>query len=169
MSEIIIRPAVPEDGLGIAQVQAYTWKTTYAGLMPDAVLDKRIAEIPQRAEKNRERILDGETFFVLESEKKVVGMAVCKPSRNPDYPEDGEIQAIYILKEYQGRGLGRKLFSHCEEYLRKCGHSNMIVNCLDGNPTAHFYGKMGGAEVGKRCDLLGEGVMLHETIFRFAL
>ena len=45
----------------------------------------------------------------------------------------------------------------------------MIVNCLEGNPSALFYQKMGGIAVGKRQDPLGEGLVIHETIFRFRL
>ena len=74
--------------------------------MPEANLDARIEQIPERADSVRQRIVAGEDFFVAECGDRIVGMAVCKASRNPDYPLDGEIQAIYILKEYQGRRIG---------------------------------------------------------------
>ena len=166
--EFLIRPGKVEDAPGITYVQTYTWKTTYSGLMPEEILDNRIKELPKRTENTRRRLEAGDPYLVAETEGKIVGMAVCLPSRNPDYPEDGEIQAIYILKEYQKAGIGRQLFSGCMAYLRQQGHENMIVNCLDGNPSALFYEKMGGVVVGTRQDPMGDGV-INEIIFRFGL
>ena len=163
-----IRPAVVSDAPEIEAVRLYTWKTTYSGLMPEKMLDQRIAEIEKRTEVTRCRIAEGLPYFAAEYDGKIVGMAVCTPSRSPDYPQDGEIQAIYILKAYQGLGIGRKLFLYCCEYLRGCGHTEMIVNCLDGNLSAAFYEKMGGKIVGKRQDPLGD-IVISETIFRFAI
>jgi len=165
---VYIRPAVVSDAPEIEAVRLYTWKTTYLGLMPEKMLDQRIADIEKRTEITRQKIADGQPFFAAEYDGQIVGMAVCTPSRNPDYPGDGEIQAIYILKAFQGLGIGRKLFDFCCEYLRGCGHTEMIVNCLDGNPSAAFYEKMGGQVIGKRQDPLGDTV-INEIIFRFAI
>ena len=166
--EVLIRQGVPQDAAGITYVQTYTWKTTYSGLMPEEILDNRIKELDKRTEITRRRLENGDPYFVAQMQGKIVGMAVCVPSRDPDFPEDGEIQAIYLLKEYQKSGIGRQLFSRCKEYLVQQGHKNMIVNCLDGNPSARFYEKMGGIAVGKRQDPMGDGV-INETIFRFVL
>jgi GNAT superfamily N-acetyltransferase len=161
-----IRPAAAEDAPEIEYVRLYTWKTTYSGLMPEEMLDQRIADIAKRTEVTRQKIKEGLPYFAAEYQGRIVGMAVCTPSRDPDYPQDGEIQAIYILKAYQGLGIGRALFSFCREYLCSCGHKEMIVNCLEGNPSAAFYEKMGGKAVGKRQDPMGD-IVIKETIFRF--
>ena len=126
--EFLIRPGKVEDAPGITYVQTYTWKTTYSGLMPEEILDNRIKELPKRTENTRRRLEAGEPYLVAEAEGKIVGMAVCLPSRNPDYPEDGEIQAIYILKEYQKVGIGRQLFSGCMRSNSSLAWDEKLIN-----------------------------------------
>lgn len=46
-----IRKAQREDALGITIVQVYTWKTTYEGVMPDEMINIRIEELRERADK----------------------------------------------------------------------------------------------------------------------
>ena len=130
--EYVIREASISDAMGIAIVQAYTWLTTYCGLMPDEVLESRLNRVSAQADYLFPRAEKCDSYFVVESMNTIVGFAVCGVSRNEEYPDDGEIQAIYLLKGFQGQGIGAALFEHCAEFLRRNGHSRMIVNCLVG-------------------------------------
>lgn len=165
--EVKIRDAVPSDAIGIAIVQAYTWLTTYAGLMPDGVLRARVEKVPSQAAYYEGQIPLGERYVVAEAGNAIVGFAVCEASRNEDYPTDGEIQAIYVLKGFQGKGIGRDLFARCIEKLRRAGFDHMILNCLDSNPSIGFYEKMGGYIAGERTDMLRGGHVIREKILRF--
>jgi len=51
---------------------------------------------------------------------------------------NGELYAIYILRECQGRGIGTRLFHALAEQLFQSGLSSMIVWVLGNNPTAAF-------------------------------
>lgn len=82
--------------------------------------------------------------------------------------QDGEIDALYLLKGFQGTGLGRKLFETCADALWKEGFARLIVNCLEGNPSLGFYERMGGRAVGERSDTL-RGHVICEKILRFEL
>ena len=51
----MIRPATVDDAAAVAHVHVSSWRSTYRGLMPDAVLDSLSVE--RRAEFWREVIL----------------------------------------------------------------------------------------------------------------
>lgn len=169
MPSVSIRPARPSDALGIAIVQAYTWKTTYTGLMPEAAIEARVRTLRQNAEAIRQSITtSGRTFLVAECQNTIVGFAACGLSRSEAYSEDGEVQALYVLQGFQGSGIGRRLFRRCGELLRQRGCAQMLVNCLAGNPALAFYEKMGGVVVGSRSDEVAGGT-ITEQVLRFSL
>jgi len=159
---------VPSDALGIAIVQAYTWLTAYEGLLPREVLEQRVERLPVRAEQMAVSIENGERFIVALSRGTVVGFAVWYPrARSEEYPSDGEIGALYVLKGFQGRGIGARLFHLCRAALAESGCSHFLANCLQGNPAAHFYVRMGGSAAAQRRDTLVGGAEIIEDVFRF--
>lgn len=164
--EMVIRKAVPEDALGIAIVQGYSWLTTYAGLMPETALQERIQGIPQRAEQWAMTLSQETCGYVAVVGQTVIGFAYYGPSLNANYAEDGEIYALYLLQPFQGSGTGKALFAACRMELGKQGFEHFIVNCLQENPAAGFYEKMGGVTVDTRQDELGSGI-ITEDIWRF--
>ena len=149
--EFTIRKATPADALGIAIVSVYTWKTAYSGLLPEEMLDKRLADLPKMAENMKQQIIDRDNYFVATVDDTVVGFtAFCSPCRNPDYADSGEIGALYCLKGYNGYGIGRALFEAAVKELVQRGHKTMIIDCLRGNPTLGFYEHLGGKVVAER-------------------
>ncbi len=149
--EFTIRKATLADALGIAIVSVYTWKTAYSGLLPEEMLDKRLADLPKMAENMKQQIIDRDNYFVATVDDTVVGFtAFCSPCRNPDYADSGEIGALYCLKGYNGYGIGRALFEAAVKELVQRGHKTMIIDCLRGNPTLGFYEHLGGKVVAER-------------------
>lgn len=149
--EFTIRKATLADALGIAIVSVYTWKTAYSGLLPEEMLDKRLADLPKMAENMKQQIIDRDNYFVATVDDTVVGFtAFCSPCRNPDYADSGEIGALYCLKGYNGYGIGRALFEAAVKELVQRGHKTMIIDCLRGNPTLGFYEHLGGRVVAER-------------------
>ena len=170
MRQITYRQAVPEDAPGIAAVQAYTWLTTYTGLIPREAIDRRVAELPARAERFEASIEQGERLFIALDGPTVVGFAGwTHEARSEAFPEDGEITGLYVFRGYQGMGIGKTLFGMCAEAIKAAGRSDIIVNCLRGNPAAGFYRAMGGEMAGVRTDILRDGTTVEEYVFRFAL
>jgi GNAT superfamily N-acetyltransferase len=56
-----------------------------------------------------------------------------------------DIGLLYLLKEYQGKGLGSKLFEFAKNELKNQGVTEFIVSCNKYNFSAQqFYTKMGG-------------------------
>lgn len=145
-----IRPALPADAEAIARVHAASWQTTYAGIIPDAVLARR--SDPARRLAQWQRILNdpqtAEGVFVAEDDAgALIGFASCGPTRSgaddaARYP--GELYAIYLLQTAQRRGEGRALVRAVAGRLAAQGMHAMLVWVLADNPARQFYAALGG-------------------------
>ena len=54
------------------------------------------------------------------------------------------MEAIYVLKEYHGYGIGKELFKIAVNELKKMGFNKMQLECMEGNDTINFYKKYDG-------------------------
>src|SRR5699024_9426075 len=64
-------------------------------------------------------IISKQIVFVAENNKgEIVGFSNAGVERTGKYPDyKGELYAIYLLKEYQGKGIGKLLFKYFVELL----------------------------------------------------
>lgn len=60
------------------------------------------------------------------------------------YDKDAEIQSFYILKEYQGKGIGGQLLHHFVKWLLQYDVKSLCVGFHEANPYQAFYIKYGG-------------------------
>ncbi len=143
-----IRKALPEDAAKIARVHVDAWRTTYRGIVPDDYL--ALLSYEQRTEVWTRHIQETSQgkFFIYVAEEEVghiAGFAGGGISRKdtPDYL--GELYAIYILQEYQRRGIGRELTRTAVENLLKMKLDSMLIWVLAQNMLARsFYEALGG-------------------------
>ncbi len=170
MSNAVIRKAIAADATGIAIVAAYTWATAYSGLLPDSLLKNRIEALPQNAGRIKSLIEKGTfEYAVAVQDNAVIGFCGYGKSRNPKFAQHGEISALYILKGFAGKGIGREIFEFAASQLKAAGCEKMIINCLEGNPSLNFYIHMGGNVVGSREDEIFGGYKIKEHILEFDL
>ncbi|MGC4377725.1 GNAT family N-acetyltransferase [Fictibacillus sp. Mic-4] len=160
-----IRKARVEDARPIAKVHVESWRTTYKGMMEDDVLKQ--LSVDEREQKWKKIIMDlsEEFLYVAENDKgEVAGFASGGPSRSPEFAYDGELYAIYILQEYQQKGIGRKLISKIAEKLLENGYQSMIVWVLKDNQAAkQAYIKLGGKVIGKKDIQIGKRMLVEEA------
>lgn len=161
-----VRPARVADSGAIARVHVDSWRTTYAGLMPDEVLAGLSYE--RRAQAWREvlsGIGGGDITLVAEADPAgVFGFASGGPERENDAIYRGELYAIYLLAEHQGQGVGRQLVSAFARELVARGMNSMLVWVLAGNPARGFYERLGGTWVREKPITLG-GATLVEVAY----
>ena len=145
-----VRLATPDDADAIERVRTDTWRATYRGHMPDAVLDALGYDGSRRREQmSRTR----PEFFALvaEHEGTVVGFCYGGPSRVTDPVHPGEIYAIYVLPELQGRGHGSGLLRAGAREVLARGWAGMLIWVLRENaPSRLFYERMGGRHLPDR-------------------
>lgn len=150
MNDLIIRKAVPNDALGINIVQAYSWGTTYRGMIDDSKIDNKINSIKDKYPKWKKTIQDSlnenskSGYYVAVIDNTVIGFITYFEAQEDKYAGYGEIGAFYILKTFQGLGIGKKLFLKAFEDLAIKGFKSIIVKCVKENPTVKIYEHLGG-------------------------
>lgn len=147
-----IRHAQPADAPAISRVHISSWRSTYRGLVPDHVLDNLDPERNSiRWHENISRHDELKCHFVAENnQKQVVGFAIGGPNRTENTGYNGELYAIYLLKESQRKGAGRALLLSVARWLSEHNYTSMLVWVLAQNPAKYFYEAMGGIPVGRK-------------------
>jgi ribosomal protein S18 acetylase RimI-like enzyme len=160
---IFIRRAETADAAAIAHVHVESWRSSYAGIVPDSYL-QGLSEW-ERAERWREILSRNDEAFVAERDGHVIGFAVGGPSRDHVEGCDAELFAIYLLHDAQRARVGTALLHELARSLTTCGFSNMDVWVLDANPAKHFYEKTGAHSAGASKQMEIGGVMLTERAY----
>ena len=129
MRNVVIRPMMPAD----AEAKAYVhWKScleTYTGLMdPEFLAGSTLDKYHAIA------LRFVETTLVAELDGKIVGFGCWEPS--------GVISALYVLRDAQSYGIGRKLL---DTMLTRLSNLEQVrLEVLEGNDRAiGFYKHMG--------------------------
>lgn len=145
----MIRRARVLDAKGIAKVHVDSWMTTYRNIVPDEYLDGLKYEDRERLWN---RNLQHSTAFVAENEAgEIIGFADGGKERSGDYPGvDGEVYSIYILKAYQGRGVGKLLMQAISKELLNRNIQSMLVWVLKENQSSGFYENLGGKVIDEK-------------------
>ncbi len=130
-----------------------TWQTAYADIFPADKLAALEQELDKRIERwksilnNEER---GSVTFVAESGSKIVGFANAGEQIKVNFPQDAELFAIYLLPEYHGKGIGRRLFDAAADQLQKLGFASLLLWVLAENLSSRgFYERLGGEFCGE--------------------
>ena len=130
-----------EDIEKIALINAESWKTTYQGIVTQSFLDSLTTE--QQLPRAKRLVESPEIRCIVVYEKVsrlVVGFACFGENREPKVDADCELQAIYILKEYQGLGLGKLLFEFGVREMKEQFKKRMTVSVFEANKIARdFY------------------------------
>lgn len=170
--DIIIREASAADARGIAQVHVDAWRTTYAGIMPDSVLEALSYDEDEEKQKDRlKHPRPGSKTFVAEIEPDGI---VCFASGGHAWHRGlrqrrsriykGELYLIYILEAYQCMGIGTMLVNRVVDYIKSLGLENMIIWVLKENSACEFYERLGGVCVDEKMTKSG-GKQLKEIAY----
>lgn len=159
---VSVRKGVLQDAAAIAQIQVDTWRSTYRGIVDEQFLSNMSQE---QGERNWEAAFTDPkkttTVFVAESDPNhVVGFVACGPVRdNKDF--SGELFAIYVSQNMQGRGIGRRLVLSAAKDLTARSFDSMLVWVLAENPFKRFYESIAGEQFLTR-DVVIAGKTLKE-------
>ncbi len=162
-----IRFAEVSDAKGIATVGVRTWQTNYKGIFPDEDLDQLSIEENTERWKNgllRNKSMENLEVIVAEDSRNgIVGFASGGKYETTPPSYDCEIGAIYVLKGFQGKGIGTILVKKMVELFITKQWKSMIIWVLKDNFQRGFYEKLGGTSKGtkiyekwgKKYDLVG--------------
>ena len=160
---IIYREATVADSFGVAQVHVKSWRESFAGLVPQSFLDNMTVEKRAKAFANRA----GAGFykmFLAETQEGVLGFMDVGEPRDRELSYDAELYAIYILKEFQRKGIGQELFRLGVGAAVAAGMNSMYLLALEVSPYRPFYEKLGGKLAGRKVVAL-DGVDFSAVIY----
>ena len=150
---------------GIARVSVDTWRQTYRGLLPDAVLERlRYGYQEDRHRRFLTEPLTQHRVAVEPLTGEVVGFANGGASRQPALGFQAEIYELYVQNGFQARGVGRNLFDAVQGALHDQGRTSLVVWVLASNPNRAFYERMGGRIVSRQPIRLG-GAPVQEVAY----
>lgn len=126
----------------IALVKKQVWETTYRGIYSDSKIDG--FDIENEMQKFAVLAISADiNLYGILVDGLVVGYMAW--GKNPRYPESGtnEIVLLSILKDYQGKGIGRQVFEYAKGKLKEKG-DHFTLYCNKYNlPAQNFYERMG--------------------------
>ena len=140
--ELQFRPAEARDAAVIGALRREIWGTTYRGIYPDEVIDRFDAAGHLR--RDQARIADPAfRVWVIQDGERPIGYLYL------EHRTGVHIQSLYVLREYQGRGIGRAAFGLIRDCCRELGLETFTCNCNEHNaPARGFYERMGGVLIG---------------------
>jgi L-amino acid N-acyltransferase YncA len=163
---MLTREARVADVPQIAKVHVDSWRTTYASIVPDEFLARMSYEDYEARWRSWMAHPGGdEGFYVAELQSgQIVGFASGGPRIGGHPRYEGALYAAYLLREYQRKGLGRRLLGAVTRRLVAQGKSSMLAWVLGENLSRHFYEIMGGKLLGSQQLEFG-GVRLEEVAY----
>jgi L-amino acid N-acyltransferase YncA len=146
-----IRKAAKDDVKGIAKVHVRSWQETYKGIVSQDYLDSlKMEDRVPLWEKSLSGSADSSPVFVaVNPEGVIVGFASFGKERTGEFESDGELYAIYILKEYQRGKLGLRLLQAGLEEMQKLHYQSMLVWVLADNESRKFYKRLKPKKAGE--------------------
>jgi ribosomal protein S18 acetylase RimI-like enzyme len=151
---IDIRKAEPRDADAIADVHMEAWRGTYSGIIPHRTLTSMINR--RGAGWWANAIRRAATVLVIDIGGNIAGYATIGKNRARELRQQGEIYELYLRPEYQGIGLGSRLFAAAKARLADLGLKGVVVWALEENQNAlSFYTGAGGRDI-------AEGVEIFE-------
>lgn len=152
MEQFQVTEAKPEDAWGITNVFYKTWLATYPneehGVAVDDIEDSYKDEFSDEKIENLKKLIqnvpENKRRFVAKTGNEVVG--ACTAIKEDNY---NHLRTLYVLPEYQGRGIGTKLWQEAEKFFDPT--KDTIVQVAEYTEGAiNFYKKLGFVDTGKR-------------------
>ena len=132
-------PAKAGDEVTISTLRQKIWDTTYRGIYPDAVIDD--FEYDRHQQRDLKKISDPSfTVYLIRDGGEDIGYFVFQDTCTGIW-----LHSLYVLREYQHRGIGKQAFAILKDYCREKGIGRFACNCSPHNENAmQFYRRMGG-------------------------
>ncbi len=167
MSDLLvsIRHAKPEDAPGLSRVFEQAWREAYQGIIPGVALERMLVRRGPRWWQST--VSRGRPLAVLDIGQGIAGYVSYGRCRDRSLPARGEIDELYLAPEYQGLGLGRRLFKAVRNDLADRDMERIVVWALADNERAcQFYAHLGGRAVARIDERIG-GVPLAKVAYLF--
>ena len=140
-----VRCATIDDAGGLARVQVDSYRSAYAGMWPEAVLDGLSYGEQEQDWRDWMRSNPDDLIYVAElGSGEVVGYALARPGPTEILGYDSELIALHVLAPYERQGVGRSLVAAVARALQSRGSQSLMLGVLKENRARGFYERLGG-------------------------
>jgi GNAT superfamily N-acetyltransferase len=138
LEALTLRDAVSSDIPALAALHVVTWNDTYAPLMTGPPVAVREHQWRQAFEQP-----EGWFCYVLaRPDGSLIGFT--KGVFRPEHEIPGELNKLFLGRDYQRIGLGRRLLGEVAQRFLTAGVSKMAAYVDPCNPSCGFFERLGG-------------------------
>jgi ribosomal protein S18 acetylase RimI-like enzyme len=157
-----IRTAEADDAQQLSEFAERTFRDTFGAMNTEDDMNLHARESYSAAIQSAELSNPDMLTLLCEANSQLIGFAQLRWNLSPDCiiaKNPGEIQRLYVDREWHGRGVARELMNACIERLQR-HHSDVAwLGVWEKNPRAiAFYRKLGFVEVGAQSFRLGTDI-----------
>jgi ribosomal protein S18 acetylase RimI-like enzyme len=154
-----IREAVPSDARPLSKVAETTFRATFAGMNTPENMDAHCRDSFGESLQAAEIMDPGMATLLCERDGELVGFAQLRWGKHPACvvgEKPGELQRLYVVERWQGKGAAQMLMDACLEQMPRRGSDVVWLGVWEHNPRAiAFYTKYDFIEVGDHTFALG--------------
>lgn len=167
-----IRQATLEDIPTIQAIANITFPLTYKDIITPEQNDYMMEMMYSTDSLHKQMTVEHHTYLLCEVDGKAVGYVSVQPLPQNEKDESEkdmdvfDLQKIYVLPEYQGKHIGRFLFEHAFEWIRK-NHPKpcrVELHVNRHNKAIKFYEHMGLHELRQGDYPIGNGYYMNDYI-----
>lgn len=163
--KVEIRKATKDDCMDLAKLVTIVWNETYKGIVDESFLQRLYKNERARGIESTKKFDNKERHkYVLLVNDELSGFINVGKCDKTGFPGYGEVYALYILKKYQGKGIGKMLLNIGKKELKDMGYNKFVIGCLKGNPSNDFYIHQGGKY---ETTLMFEKLHIPENVYSF--
>ncbi len=142
--KVELRRAKVVDASAVARAHCASWRSTYAGIVPDPVI-AYWADEAQRTEGWAAVIATAPgSVWLAEREGEPLGFANSGPCKHARPCAGGQLYAAYLVSHAQRQGIGHALLAAIFDDMLAAGYQNGCCEVIPGNaPAVRFYEKTG--------------------------
>jgi len=156
-----IRKAYPTDAYSLINIIDVVWKNEFYDYLPNGIIFEMTRNVDKRVKHLTDQIVENNRIFVALEDDVIVGYIFFAKSQSIVYDSAAEIREIYVLPEFQKKGIGTKLFNMAKEEIKKLGYKSLVIYCPWETNGISFFLKMGG----EKRDMVTKSVFGYSVIY----
>ena len=164
MSQLILKKANTDDLIALQKISIETFSSTYSSLNSEENMKLYVSESLSDFQLMAELVSSKTSFYLAYKEDYLIGYCKLNFPDKRKKPIDNnsmEIERIYLLEKYQGKGYGKDLFESIIEIARARNIDRIWLGVWSKNTNAlEFNRKLGFIKFDQHLFKLGEDEQL---------